>query len=79
MDNVRNEFFLERHFLVKILVQYLFKYYQSVLKNISHSSSRPYEVGILHNGVIYCVIMLTFFRSLLQQQMKRLYSRFSVE
>jgi hypothetical protein len=60
MDCVWNEFFLERHFLVKSLAQYLIKYCQSVLKNVSDSTSRPYEVCILRNGVIYCAIMFTF-------------------
>jgi len=69
-------FFLERQFLVKILVQYLVKYYQSVLKNVSNSSSQSYKVGILHNDLIYCMIMLTFLGSLLQQQMKRLFGLF---
>ena len=64
---------------MKIVVQYLVKYYQSVLKNGSDSSSRPYGVGTLHNGVTYCMIMFTFLGSLLQQQMKQLYSCFSVQ
>ena len=64
---------------MKRLVQYLVKNYQSVPKNSSDSSSRPYEVGTLHNGVTYCMIMLTFLGSLLQQQMKRLCIRFYVQ
>jgi hypothetical protein len=38
--------FLARYFLVKRLAQYLVKYYQSVLENVSDSTSGPYKVGI---------------------------------
>jgi len=64
---------------VKILVQDLVKYYHSVLKNCSDGSSIPYEVGTLLSGLIYCMIMLKSLGSLLQQQMKRLCNRFSVQ